>query len=112
LQETANFITQTSLQEPMNRFVIVFSVAYISSFQFVYMSLHDRAMYVYSRGGPHTALAPRPSLIYCAYDRDIIWTTRTDIQLRVFLVSLNLDTSNCINEGKSVNRPQIEVNPL
>jgi hypothetical protein len=24
-------------------------------------------MYVYSRGGPHTALAPRPSLIYCAY---------------------------------------------
>jgi hypothetical protein len=23
-------------------------------------------MYVYSRGGPHTALAPRPSLIYCA----------------------------------------------
>jgi hypothetical protein len=23
--------------------------------------------YVYSRGGPHTALAPRPSLIYCAY---------------------------------------------
>jgi hypothetical protein len=22
-------------------------------------------MYVYSRGGPHTALAPRPSLIYC-----------------------------------------------
>jgi hypothetical protein len=24
-------------------------------------------MYVYSRGGPHTVLAPRPSLIYCAY---------------------------------------------
>jgi hypothetical protein len=24
-------------------------------------------MYVYSRGGPQTALAPRPSLIYCAY---------------------------------------------
>jgi hypothetical protein len=24
-------------------------------------------MYVYSRGGPHTALAPRPSLIYCAF---------------------------------------------
>jgi hypothetical protein len=24
-------------------------------------------VYVYSRGGPHTALAPRPSLIYCAY---------------------------------------------
>jgi hypothetical protein len=23
-------------------------------------------MYVYSRGGPHSALAPRPSLIYCA----------------------------------------------
>jgi hypothetical protein len=23
-------------------------------------------MYVYSMGGPHTALAPRPSLIYCA----------------------------------------------
>jgi hypothetical protein len=25
-------------------------------------------VYVYSRGGPHTALAPRPSLIYCALD--------------------------------------------
>jgi hypothetical protein len=24
-------------------------------------------MYVYSRGGPPTAPAPRPSLIYCAY---------------------------------------------
>jgi hypothetical protein len=24
-------------------------------------------VYIYSRGGPHTALAPRPSLIYCAY---------------------------------------------
>jgi hypothetical protein len=23
-------------------------------------------MYVYSRGGPHSVLAPRPSLIYCA----------------------------------------------
>jgi hypothetical protein len=22
--------------------------------------------YIYSRGGPHSALAPRPSLIYCA----------------------------------------------
>jgi hypothetical protein len=25
-----------------------------------------RGMYVYSRGGPHTTLAPPPSLIYCA----------------------------------------------
>jgi hypothetical protein len=28
-------------------------------------------MYVYSGGGPHTALAPRPSLIYCAYQLSI-----------------------------------------
>jgi hypothetical protein len=27
----------------------------------------SRPSHVYSRGGPHTALAPRPSLIYCAY---------------------------------------------
>jgi hypothetical protein len=27
---------------------------------------HTVCMYVYSRGGPQTALAPRPSLIYCA----------------------------------------------
>jgi hypothetical protein len=26
------------------------------------------SMYVYSKGGPHTALAPRPSLIYCAWN--------------------------------------------
>jgi hypothetical protein len=26
----------------------------------------QEGMYVYSRGGPQTALAPRPSLIYCA----------------------------------------------
>jgi hypothetical protein len=32
-----------------------------------YRAVHMYAcMYVYSRGGPHTALAPRPSLIYCA----------------------------------------------
>jgi hypothetical protein len=29
-------------------------------------NIHVRSMYVYSRGGPHTALAPRISLIYCA----------------------------------------------
>jgi hypothetical protein len=28
-------------------------------------------MYVYSRGGPHTALAPRPSLIYCASIKEV-----------------------------------------
>jgi hypothetical protein len=27
-------------------------------------------MYVYTRGGPQTALAPRPSLIYCAFRED------------------------------------------
>jgi hypothetical protein len=27
---------------------------------------NGKGTYVYSRGGPHTALAPRPSLIYCA----------------------------------------------
>jgi hypothetical protein len=30
------------------------------------IELKQICMYVYSRGGPHTALAPRPSLIYCA----------------------------------------------
>jgi hypothetical protein len=31
-------------------------------------------MYVYSRGGPPTAPAPRPSLIYCAFLRYLIFS--------------------------------------
>jgi hypothetical protein len=36
---------------------------YVKQRQDCYIML---CMYVYSRGGPHTAPAPRPSLIYCA----------------------------------------------
>jgi hypothetical protein len=32
-------------------------------------------MYVYSRGGPQTALAPQPSLIYCAFKLGLIQTS-------------------------------------
>jgi hypothetical protein len=41
--------------------------------------LYYLCMYVYSREGPHSALAPRPSLIYCAY----YIVLNTDVVLRL-----------------------------
>jgi hypothetical protein len=51
-------------------------------------------MYVYSRGGPHTALTPRPSLIYCAFFVSIPIELSTEF-VRSNLCSLSSCSSVC-----------------
>jgi hypothetical protein len=48
--------------------------------------LHRNGMYVYSRGGPPTAPAPRPSLIYCALHRN--GSVRVEFPRKLFTESL------------------------
>jgi hypothetical protein len=56
-------------------------------------------MYVYSRGGPHTALAPRPSLIYCAYFSELLYDWRFTANRFVFATSpLRLTTRDLLKK--------------
>jgi hypothetical protein len=64
-------------------------------------------MYVYSRGGPHTALAPRPSLIYtcavinCSYDLRVSNKSihQSKPRLQVTKTRDNIKTRGYINEA-------------
>jgi hypothetical protein len=60
-------------------------------------------MYVYSRGGPQTVPAPRPSLIYCASDYDLSNEILTERKANGEFRKVNLETEvNSLLNQRSV----------
>jgi hypothetical protein len=76
---SAPFLVLTKIRQ-LQRFLTKENTFHILLFTYV-------CMYVYSRGGPQTAPAPRPSLIYCAF----LFTYINTVNLMMYF------TSNIIN---------------